>query len=110
LRSQDGALAIRFVGGFWPYLGWNLLIGLSVITLIGWAWVLPLMLRWMCRNILGTHSFDFVGEGSGILWRVIVLIFGCLFILPIPWLFAWFYNWFVSQFVVAPAAEQSMAA
>jgi hypothetical protein len=115
LRSDDGALAIRFEGDFWPYLGWNLLIGLSMITLIGWAWVLRFLLRWICRNIAGTHRFDFVGEGSSLLWRLIVLFIGCLFIIPIPWLFAWFYNWLVTQFVVAPAVqaqalEQTIAA
>jgi hypothetical protein len=30
---------LRFTGGYWPMLGWSVLLPLSVITIIGWAWV-----------------------------------------------------------------------
>jgi hypothetical protein len=105
LRSEDGALNIRFEGGFWGFLGWNLLLGLSVLTVIGWAWVARFMARWICRNISGTHTFEFVGEGLEILWRTLVVVFGSILILPIPWLFAWIYTWMVSQIVASPAVE-----
>lgn len=105
LRSEDGALRVGFEGGFWPYLGWNMLAGFSIFTVIGWAWVARFLMRWICRNTLGTHAFEFVGEGSSILWRTILLVFGAAFIIPIPWLAAWYYNWFVSQIVVTPGVE-----
>ncbi|MCW2317195.1 hypothetical protein M2322_002749 [Rhodoblastus acidophilus] len=102
VRSADGALAISFDGGFWAFLGWNLLLGLSVLTLIGWAWVARFMARWICRNISGSHAFDFIGAGIEILWRTLLVAFGCLLILPAPWLIAWYYNWMVSQIVATP--------
>jgi hypothetical protein len=115
LRSEDGALRVAFSGGFWPYLGWTVLAGLSIFTIIGWAWVVRFATRWICRNTTGTHAFEFVGEGLSILWRTIVLILASIFIIPIPWVIAWFANWFVSQIVVTPGAEnpalaQSVAA
>lgn len=105
LRSVDGALNLRFEGGFWPFLGWNLLLGLSILTIVGWAWAARFMARWICRNIAGSHAFEFVGPGLEILWRGAVVMVGSLLILPIPWVFAWIYNWTVSQVVAAPMAE-----
>jgi hypothetical protein len=104
-RSEDGALRIGFYGGFWGFFGWNLLLGLSIFTIVGWAWVLRLQMRWICANIAGSHRFEFVGEGLELLWRTLVVVFGCLLILPIPWLIAWYYNWFLTQFTAAPALE-----
>lgn len=101
-RSADGALKISFDGGFWAFFGWNLLIGLSILTLIGWAWVARYMARWICANISGSHAFDFIGAGVEILWRTLLVVFGCFLILPIPWLIAWYYNWLVSQIVATP--------
>ncbi|MBB4198188.1 hypothetical protein CCR94_08685 [Rhodoblastus sphagnicola] len=102
LRSEDGALDISFRGGFWAFFGWNLALGLSILTIVGWAWVARYMARWTCRNIAGSHSFEFVGEGVEILWRTLVVVFGSLLIIPIPWLVAWYYTWFVAQIVTAP--------
>jgi hypothetical protein len=115
VRSEDGALRISFLGGFWAFLGWSLLLGLSVLTIIGWAWVIRYQARWICRNIAGSHRFDFVGEGLELLWRSLVLVFGSFLIIPIPWLFAWYYNWLVTQVLAAPNTEspalsQSVAA
>ena len=106
LRSEDGALNISFDGSFWAFLGWNLALGLSVLTLVGWAWVARFMARWICRNISGTHAFEFVGDGFEIFWRGVVVVFGALLIIPIPWLLAWIYQWTVSQIVASPAAEK----
>jgi hypothetical protein len=76
LRSEDGALNIAFTGGFWGFIGWNLLIVFSVFTIIGWAWALAGFFRWMCRSTLGTHAFAFVGSGWQILWRSLASVFG----------------------------------
>lgn len=72
LRAADGSLEIQFTGGTLPYLGWYVLVVLSAFTVIGWAWALKYFYRWLCRNIEGTHHFDFTAPGWAILWRVSV--------------------------------------
>ena len=95
--SEDGSVKLAFTGGFWGYLGWNVLIVLSLMTIIGWAWVLKFFMRWACRNISGTVNFDFVGSGWGILWRAIVFTLGSIFVIPFPWLLRWYSVWFLRQ-------------
>jgi uncharacterized membrane protein YjgN (DUF898 family) len=97
IGSEDGSVKLAFTGGFWGYLGWNLLIVLSMVTIIGWAWVLKFFLRWVCRNISGTVNFDFVGTGWGILWRTIVFSLLAIFVIPIPWLLRWISVWILAQ-------------
>jgi hypothetical protein len=95
--SEDGSVKLEFSGGFWGYFGWNLLVFVSLFTIIGWAWVLKFFLRWMCRNVSGSLNFDFVGTGWGILWRTVVFGLAAIFIIPIPWVMRWLSSWFISQ-------------
>ena len=95
--SEDGSVKLAFTGGFWGYVGWSVLLFLSIITIIGWAWVTKFFMRWVCRNISGTLNFDFVGTGWGILWRTIVFTLASIFIIPIPWMIRWLTVWFISQ-------------
>ena len=95
--SEDGFVKLEFAGGFWGYLGWNLLAILSFVTIIGWAWVLKFFLRWLCRNVNGTLNFDFVGTGWGILWRTLVGGLACIFVIPIPWIMRWLTVWYIGQ-------------
>jgi hypothetical protein len=104
LRAEDGSLKVSFEGGFWTFFGWSVLFLFAVETVIGWAWILKLMMRWICRQTVGTHEFEFVGSGLSILWRAFVAALGCAFILPIPWMIRWFARWFIAQIVVTPAA------
>ena len=39
LSSNGQPLPIAFNGSVWAYLGWYILMVLSFITIIGWAWV-----------------------------------------------------------------------
>jgi hypothetical protein len=106
LASNDEPLGLSFSGSFWAYLGWSLLSGLSVITIIGWAWVHTAQIRWICRHIQGTHR-EIVYKATGLeyLWRGIVVFLGCALIIPIPWLMRWFMQWQASQTVlVEPGA------
>jgi hypothetical protein len=106
LRSEDGSLKVSFEGGFWTFFGWSVLFLFAVETIVGWAWILKLMLRWICSQTRGTHRFEFKGAGLGILWRTFAAALGCVFILPIPWMIRWLSAWFISQIVVtAPAAS-----
>jgi hypothetical protein len=97
LGSEDGSVKLAFTGGFWGFVGWWLLMFLSVYTIIGWAWVLRYTMRWICRNVHGTQGFEFIGTGWGILWRTIVFGLGSIFLIPFPWLLRWYTVWLVRQ-------------
>jgi hypothetical protein len=107
LRSEDGSLKVSFEGGFWTFFGWSVLFLFAVVTIIGWAWILKLMMRWICSQTVGTHEFEFTGAGLSILWRTFAAALGCAFILPIPWMIRWLSSWFISQIVVTPVAESA---
>jgi hypothetical protein len=102
LASNGQPLGLSFSGSFWAYLGWTVLAAISVITIIGWAWVYVASMRWVCRNIQGTRrEVIFTGTGLEFLWRSIVTVLACVFIIPIPWVYRWFMRWMVSQTVLA---------
>jgi hypothetical protein len=100
--SADGQpLSIAFRGSFWTYLGWHVLTIISVITIIGWAWVTAAWVRWICRHIDGTRrEVVFYGSGWEILWRTVVSSLLAGLIIPIPWVLAWYTRWFLSQFAL----------
>jgi uncharacterized protein DUF4339 len=101
--SNGRKLPTSFEGSIWAYIGWQLLLIISFITIIGWAWVITAMLRWMCRNINGTRrEVVFNGSGLQVLWRSIVFALVCALIIPIPWMLRWYGQWYVSQFALAP--------
>lgn len=108
LASDGQALGLSFSGTIWAYLGWNVLAILSVLTIIGWAWVYSAWMRWLCQNIQGTHrAVIFNGSGLEILWRGIVTVIGCVLIIPIPWVVRWYWQWFISQLAVMPRGAES---
>jgi hypothetical protein len=107
LRSEDESFKVSFEGGFWTFFGWSVLFLFAVETIIGSAWILKLMLRWICFQTVGTHEFEFTGTGLGILWRTFAAALGCAFILPIPWMIRWLCSWFLSRIVVTPAASDA---
>jgi len=102
LGTEDGTTKLTFEGGIWSYIGWMLVLILSILSIIGWAWVAKAMIRWLCRNVKGTLAFDFTGTGAGILWRSLVVVLACMFIIPIPWMMRWYAAWVVSQIEVSP--------
>ncbi len=102
LGSEDGFVRLAFNGGVWNYIGWSLLLNLSIFTIIGWAWVLRLMMRWLCQNVSGTVRFDFHGTGLAILGRTFLLGLLSIFIIPIPWVTRWYVTWFISRIKALP--------
>jgi hypothetical protein len=105
LSSNGQPLPIAFNGSPLIFIGWQVLLVISAITIVGWAWVIAAQLRWICRNIGGTHrEIVFNATGLEILWRTLVLMFGCAFIIPIPWVIRWYTQWYVSQFELAERA------
>jgi hypothetical protein len=110
LSSNGQPLRLRFSGSFWGFLGWSLLAILSVITIIGWAWVYVAQIRWMCRHIEGTQrEVVFKATGLEFLWRAVVTAFGSLLIIPIPWMYRWFTRWLVSQIVLVERTARANA-
>jgi hypothetical protein len=102
LASNGQPLELSFSGTVWAYLGWTILAAISVITIIGWAWVYVAWLRWFCRNIQGTRrEVLFIGSGLEFLWRAIVAAIASIFIIPIPWVYRWMSQWLASQTVLA---------
>ncbi len=98
IGSNGQPLGLRFSGSFWGYAGWSLLMGLSVVTIIGWAWVYTAQIRWMGRHVEGTRrAIVFNATGLEFLWRAIVTVIACMFVIPIPWVMRWLIRWQVSQ-------------
>ncbi len=98
LASNGEPLRLTFSGSYWAYLGWNILLVLSAITVIGWAWVLTAEIRWICRHIEGTRrAVVFKASGLEYLWRAIVAALASSLIIPIPWVARWMARWKASQ-------------
>ena len=90
--------SLAFTGDYWPYLGWSLLIFVSVFTIIGWAWATAAIGRWFCRNVHGgEHHIEFTGNGWNILWRSFVAGLSIILIVPIPWTTLWLVKWCVEN-------------
>jgi GYF domain 2 len=105
LSSNGQPLQISFGGSALGYVGWQLLLMLSAITIIGWAWVIVAWVRWICRNVDGTRrEIVFNATGLETLWRTFVFAIGCGFLIPIPWVLRWYTKWYVSQFELVERA------
>lgn len=105
LSSNGQPLPITFNGNVLTYIGWHVLLVISGITIVGWAWVLAAQARWICRNIDGTNrEILFKATGLEILWRGLVVGIGSIFIIPIPWVMMWYVRWMVSQFELVDRA------
>jgi hypothetical protein len=103
LSSNGQRLPLAFEGSALAFVGWHLLMFLSVFTLVGWAWVIPAWMRWNCRQVSGTRrAILFKASGLEVLWRTLVLVAGCAVVIPIPWVMPWYISWFVSQFALEP--------
>jgi hypothetical protein len=101
LSSNGQPLGLRFSGSIWGFVGYSLLVVISVITIIGWAWAYAAQIRWMCRHIEGTRrEVVFNGTGLEFLWRSILVVLSFIFIIPVPWMYRWFARWLASQTVL----------
>jgi hypothetical protein len=99
LSSNGQQLPISFDGSPLTYVGWHVLLVISAITIVGWAWVSTAWMRWICKNVSGTQrEIVFNASGLDVLWRTLVVAIGCAFLIPIPWVMRWYATWYVSQF------------
>jgi hypothetical protein len=89
---------LSFAGTMGGLIGWYALVGISVLTIVGWAWAAAGMYRWFARNTHGEGiEFQFHGKGHQILWRTLVFSLTFMFIIPIPWMSLWFLRWFIQN-------------
>ncbi|MDE2379468.1 DUF4339 domain-containing protein [Bradyrhizobium sp.] len=110
LSSNGQRLPISFKGSAIGYVGWYLLLLISAVTIVGWAWVVAFWMRWICSNIEGTRrEIVFNGTGLQILWRTLVFAIGCSFLIPIPWVLRWYTRWYVSQFALVERGAMARA-
>jgi GYF domain 2 len=101
ISSEGRQLPLSFAGDPWTYVGWYVLLYISAITIIGWAWVITAWMRWICRNVDGTRrQITFNASGGQILWRTLLVAVAMALIIPIPWVTAWYTRWYVSQFAL----------
>jgi hypothetical protein len=105
ISSNGQPVRLSFVGDALHYVGWYVLLSISFITIIGWAWVTTAWMRWIFRNIEGTRrEIVFNASGLEVLWRTLVFGIGCAFVIPIPWVLGWYARWYVSQIALAQRA------
>ncbi len=91
-------IALRFTGTAMSFVGWVLLYLVSLLTIIGWAWVGAAFIRWLYNNISAPNMrFVFTGSGLEILWRVLLTIIGSILIITIPWLWVWLVRWIMAS-------------
>lgn len=94
-----------FTGSILGYFGWSLLVGISFITIVGWAWAIVLMYRWIFAQAINNRvAIQFRATGLEMLWRTIVFVIGCCFIVTIPFLMLWQFRWVVSNIVLLRAS------
>ena len=106
LSADGGETRLRFDGSFLGLAAWTVLFYLGIVSLIGWAWALKNMLRWIADKISGPVVVEFRASGAEILWRTALLLVACVPIVTIPWALARWTNWIFSQFsVAAPQAR-----
>jgi uncharacterized membrane protein YjgN (DUF898 family) len=88
---------LNFDGSYAGYLGYHVLLGLSVITIIGWAWVLASYYGWLADH---TRGKDIVlrcqVEGWDVLWRTVAAVVCSIPVVTIPWAWMWYLRWLVS--------------
>jgi hypothetical protein len=105
LRLTPGPHLV-FTGSFAGLLGWYVLLAVSGITIVGWAWVAVAMYRWISRHVKGDGvAIEFRASGLEFLWRAAVTILGSVFIVTIPYLTLWFMRWMIGQFVLIRGIE-----
>jgi uncharacterized membrane protein YjgN (DUF898 family) len=83
------------------YAGMNILVQLSMYTIIGWAWAITALQRWIFSHVRSNEiRFEFTGSGLSLLWRGLAAGFAMLLIIPIPWVMRWLIVWFIEQTVM----------
>jgi hypothetical protein len=92
-----------FQGTFRELLGWHILMVLSIVTIVGWAWVAAAFYRWAAENTRAKDAvLVFHGAGPEVLWRTLAAILFCCPIVTIPWAWLWYTRWLVRSVTMEP--------
>lgn len=98
--------AMSFTGSYLSLLGRDALVFLLLFTIVGWAWGVAALYRWIAENVKGRGlRFEFQGKGQEILWRKLVTILGSVVIVTIPWLWLWLLRWLIQNVVMTHVEE-----
>ena len=107
---QGQTTPLAFTGGYWGLLGWYVLTILSILTIVGWAWVSTAWTRWMCGHVEGSvRKLVFTASGWEFLWRSLLFFLSCIPLVPIPWTMRWYTRWLVSQCALADELSPGVA-
>ena len=88
---------------------WSALVAVSVLTIIGWAFAMTAMMRWICRHIeADAFRVEFHGKGLALLWRGFVWLIGMVLLIPLPWVFRSMYAWWTNNLVLTRTAEAAI--
>jgi hypothetical protein len=109
---QGQTAPLQFTGSYWALLGWLALLIVSIVTIVGWAWVYTAWFRWMCRHVTGSSKqLIFRASGWSYLWRTVVFQWATIamaatvvLLVLLPWLMRWYVRWKVSQFSLVEQA------
>jgi hypothetical protein len=104
---------LRFEGSLVDYLGYQALLIVSFLTIIGWAWVLSSYFDWLAEHTCGDGIvFRCDVPGGEILWRTFAALLGSIPIVTIPWAWMWYLRWLVSCVTISrgvTACQSSIA-
>jgi hypothetical protein len=99
ISSEGQRLPLTFTGKPLAYVGWYVFGIVSIISIVGWAWVMTAWMRWLCQNVSGTRRrIVFEASGWQVLGNTILFVVGMIPIVTIPWVLRWYVRWFVSRF------------
>jgi hypothetical protein len=102
----DPGPQMSFTGSYLSLLGRYLLVFALVYTIVGWAWGLAAMYRWIAENVKGRGlRFEFHGKGHEILWRVLATVLGSVVIVTIPFLAIWLSRWLIQNVTMTHVEE-----
>ena len=96
---------LEFTGSIIGYIGWILLMYVSVFLIIAPFWVMNALFKWMAEKTKSSTGDRLIWVGSGweLLWRSIVAGLWGMFIVTIPWAYRWYLAWMVSMVEVERA-------
>jgi hypothetical protein len=95
---------LDFHGTYLELAGWQILLGLSVLTVIGWAWVMSAIGRWLAGESRGGDvRLRFHASGGDMLGHTLAALCFSIPIVTIPWAWTWY-----ARFLVRNITKQAV--
>jgi hypothetical protein len=97
---------LHFDGTFMGYIGYRILLGLSFITVIGWAWVLSSYYSWVVEHTRGEGVvLRCEVPALDVLGRTVAAILCFIPVVTIPWACMWYTRWLVGCMTITRGVE-----